>query len=163
MIVVADSSPLIYLSALGRLDLLRELYGRVLVPRAVFDEVVVAGAGEAGSREVASALWIEVRDVVFNMFLTDLESRLDPGEAAAIVLALDLRAELLLIDDRAGRREAAAIGLRLHGTLGVLVHARRCGLLTALGPEISALVTAGFRISERAKADVLALVGESHG
>jgi hypothetical protein len=63
VIVVADASPLIYLSALGRLDLLRVLYVRVLVPRTVFDEVVVVGQGEMGSGEVAAATWIEVREV----------------------------------------------------------------------------------------------------
>ncbi len=63
MIVVADASPLIYLSALGRLDLLRVLYVRVLVPRTVFDEVVVVGQGEVGSGEVTAATWIEVREV----------------------------------------------------------------------------------------------------
>ncbi len=160
MIVVADSSPLIYLSVLGRLEVLRGLYGTILVPRAVYDEVVVAGEGEPGSREVASAGWIDVRDVVIDESWAALEARLDPGEAAAIVLALKVGADLLVVDDRAGRREATAAGLRIHGTLGVLVEARRSGLLQALRPEIDALVAAGFRVSERARVEVLALVGE---
>lgn len=160
MIVVADSSPLIYLSVLGRLDLLGALYGAVLLPRAVYDEVVIAGDGEPGSREVASAGRIEVRDVAMDESWAALDARLDPGEAAAIVLALEARADLLLVYDRAGRREATVVGLRVHGTLGVLVDARRRGLLAALRPEIDALVAAGFRVSERARGEVLALVGE---
>src|SRR5262249_6759459 len=110
------------LSAVGRLGLLRVLYVRVLVPRTVFDEVVVVGQGEMGSGEVAAATWIEVREVADrDGLLAKFETRIDAGEAAAIVLALNVRADLIVMDDRLGRREAEAEGLVVHGTLGVLL------------------------------------------
>lgn len=161
MIVVADASPLIYLSALGRLELLRALYVRVLVPRTVFDEVVVVGQGEMGSGEVAAATWIEVREVADrDGLLAKFEARIDAGEATAIVLALNVHADLIVMDDRLGRREAEAKGLVVHGTLGVLVAARRGGLLSNLRQELERLQTLGFRVSQRAIADALALAGE---
>lgn len=161
MIVVADASPLIYLSALGHLDVLRVLFERVLVPRAVFEEVVIAGEGEPGSVEVAAATWIDVRAPGLDHdLLAKLEDGIDPGEAAAIVLAMEVHAELIVMDDRLGRRQAEAAGLAVRGTLGILVEARRRHLIPPLASELERLVAAGFRVSQRALHDALLLVGE---
>lgn len=88
MVVVADSGPLIVLAAIGHLELLRELYGRVLVPAQVHHEVVVAGDGKPGSAEVGAAGWIVVEPVEEgDPVCAGLAITLDPGEAAALALA----------------------------------------------------------------------------
>lgn len=121
MLVVADSSPLIYLSRVGRLDLLAALYGTVVVPARVWAEVVEARPGARGVTELANAPWLKVDRRV----LPADDLGLDPGETAAILLAEALGAELLLIDERAGREVARARGIGIRGTLGALVQARQ--------------------------------------
>ena len=102
VIVIADSSPLIYLSRVGALDVLRLLYGEVVVPAVVWAEVVEMRPNAPGAEVVKGATWLRVPEVEPEP--TDLG--LDPGETAAIVLAEALGADLLLIDERAGRAVA---------------------------------------------------------
>lgn len=104
MIVVADAGPLIALGRIGRLDLLRALYGEVVVPGAVWEEVVVAGEGRAGAAAVRDAGWIAQAAVdEADELFASLRTTLDSGEAAAICVASRRGAELLLIDERRGR------------------------------------------------------------
>src|SRR5580658_8722188 len=104
MPVVSDSTPLIHLSAVTDLNLLRDLFGAVTIPNAVFHEVVTAGRGRPGSREVAAAAgaWIKVdrRMPTASTARMMEQQRLQAGEAQAIELGLSLRAELLLLDER---------------------------------------------------------------
>ena len=120
MIVVSNSSPLVSLAAVGRLDLLRELYGVITIPQAVYHEVAVRGLGRPGAAEVQTLDWIVRGDVSDPAVVTALEGKLDRGEAEAIALAAELRADLLLMDERLGRAEAARFGLRFIGILGGL-------------------------------------------
>jgi len=100
MLVVADASPLIFLGRLSLLELLPQLYGRVLVPRAVLDEVVRGAPTDPAAPALLSAAWLEVEDAGEAPLLEALREELDPGEAAAISLARELGADLLLIDER---------------------------------------------------------------
>lgn len=156
MVVVADASPLIYLSRVGVLDLLAVLFGEVVVPRAVWAEVVDRRPSAPGLDALTHAQWIRVVDTELGV----ADFGLDAGETAAIHLALTLRAELLLIDERLGRRVAAARGIAVRGTLGVLVQARRTGALTTLRPVLERLVAEGFRISPALLREALGAVGE---
>lgn len=162
MLVVADSGPLIYLSSVGQLDLLRKLHDRVLVPRDVVEEVVNRGAGLVGSVEVAQAPWLEVlsldrSDPVFSTLLTMLGS----GEAAAIAMARREHADLVLIDERRGRAAAQRLGLRVQGTLGILLRAKRIGLIESVEPLIRRLLDADFWISADVIRRTLAAAGEA--
>jgi predicted nucleic acid-binding protein len=156
VLVVADSSPLIYLSRVGLLSLLPALFDEVVVPRAVWDEAVERRPSAPGIDAFQQAPWLRVVDDPSR----ELDLGLDPGETAAILLAASLRADLLLIDERVGRRVAQARGLSVRGTLGVLVQARQLGLLPALKPVLDALVSEGFRIAPALIRDALAHVGE---
>lgn len=158
MIVVPDAGPLILLAGAGCLDLLQRLYARVVVPLIVYEEIVVAGAGLMGSTEVSAATWIEVADAAPD---SDLVRILDRGEAAAIPLAQRLGATLLC-DDAAGRLEARRRGLRVVGTLGVLLAAKRRGLLSRIRPVIVAMREAGMYVSDDLVREVLASASEEN-
>ena len=161
MIVVSDASPLIALSAVARLDLLRELFETVLIPEAVYVEIVQLGTGLPGAKEVDEAEWI-TPGVVGNIgFVKVLGLDLDPGESEAIVLALENGADLLLMDERKARRTANRLGLKVAGTLGLLVLAKQQGLLQEIRPVLDALVNqAGLRISSGVYQQTLRLAGE---
>lgn len=148
MIVVADAGPLIHLSLLGRIDLLATLYGRITIPDLVYQEVVHSGEGLAGSKEVREADWIDVvehapRADLFRL----LRAQLDPGEAAAIWLAAERKAELLLSDDRQARLAAERLGFRVRGSLGILAEAKRRGLLAEVAPLFAELREKGVWLS----------------
>lgn len=161
MIVVSDAGPLIYLGGVGRLELLRDLFGRVVVPRQVWDEVVGAGAERPGSAAAAAASsWIDVRTPSPSPLTERLSEVLGAGEAAAIGLCLEIQAELLLCDDLEARRIAAAQGIRVVGTLGLLVRGKRAGRLDAVRPIVEALVAMGLRVSPDLVEEILVLAEE---
>jgi predicted nucleic acid-binding protein len=156
VIVVPDAGPLIYLAGARHLSLLVQLFERVVVPRYVYDEVVIAGAGLMGADEVAAATWLEVEDVVPD---PGLALGLDRGEAAAILLAARLGA-ILLCDDQAGRTEAARRGIPVIGTFGVLLQAKRGGLLDQIRPIVEEMRAAGLYASEALVRELLVAAGE---
>jgi predicted nucleic acid-binding protein len=146
MIVVADTSPLNYLIRLGHIDVLRQLYGRILIPHAVHHELLRLKAPAAVRTWAANPPeWLELLSP--STTPTQSQSRLDPGESEAIALAEELHADWLLIDDAAGRDHAVAIGLQTIGTLGILREAAREGLLD-LRVEVVRLRSLGFYVSD---------------
>lgn len=160
MIVVANAGPLIALAQIGRLDILPALYGEIRIPRAVWMEVVTHGHEQAGAASVRSAPWIKVADVRDKIALRLLRERLDEGESAAILLAIELRAKLLLIDEARGRRIAEARGLNKTGTVGTLVLAKQRGLVQAVTPLLDSLMTSGFHMSDELYRTARMLAGE---
>ncbi len=159
-VVISDSSLLIHLSQIGCLNILKELFGKILIPPAVYREVVIDGLERPGSREVKEASWIKVVEVR-NMHLKRiLQLSLDEGEAETIVLALEINADRVLLDDREARLQAKRLGLRVTGTLGVLLRAKKLGLVGSLKEELNKLRESGFRISKDLEEDILKAAGE---
>jgi hypothetical protein len=153
VIVVSDTSPITSLVDVGQVELLRALFGTVIVPREVSREL------ERG--HVGVPTWVEVREVNDRSMVSRLEAEVDLGEAEALVLALELKADRLLIDEQQGRAIAERLGLRYIGVLGVLLEAKRRGHLSAVRPLLDELVaTAGFWISEKLRREVLDAAGE---
>jgi len=147
--VVINAGPLVALSMVGRLDLLEALYTRVLVPGAVMQEVVTAGAGRIGAREVADAVFLE-RVLVEPPPDPLLAGELGPGEAEVIALAHRQGARLVILDERRARRIAEhAYGLPVKGTAGLLVSAKRKGAVPAVRPLLEAMVQKGYFLAER--------------
>lgn len=147
MIVVADSSPLHYLILLDQIDLLRHFYGRVVVPDAVADELSAARAPLVVRNWIGRPpSWVEVVPVARDA-IQAITDDLDFGERSAIALATTLSADLVLIDEAAGRMEAKRRNLRVTGTLGVLRVAAEQGLVNV--PELLArLRTTTFYVDD---------------
>ena len=154
MIVIADTSPLNYLIRLGQTDLLRNIYGRVLVPRAVLIELTHPEA-PAEVRAWASAPpgWLE--ETQAQQLDASLSLELGAGEREAISLALEVHADLLLIDERAGRKEAEARHIAVAGTLAVLLQASIRGYID-FPQAMEQLRRYGFRTSRPIEAFVMA-------
>jgi predicted nucleic acid-binding protein len=149
-VAVSDASPLITLDQIDRLELLRDLFSDVVVPPAVALEVAPS----------VQTLPLWVREVQAPS-LRDLASHRGAGEREAIALAVHLTADSIVIDDLTGRRIAASLGLTMIGTLGLLVRAKRSGLLRAVRPEMDALIASGLYVSEQVYHNILGAAGES--
>lgn len=161
MIVVSDTSPLLNLALIGHLDLLRALYEQIIVPPAVYHELVVVGAGMPGAADVKNAPWIQVKTVQNASMAASLRLQLHPGEAEAITLALELAADLFLVDERKARFVAARLGVPVTGLIGVLVEAKHKQLVPAVKPILDRLMNeANFYISADLYQRVLQVVGE---
>jgi uncharacterized protein len=161
LIVVSNSSPLIALSIANSLDLLHALYGPIYIPEAVFHEVVIRGAGRPGATAVANTVWI-VRHAITNQqtVASLLNAGLDLGESEGIVLASELSAGLLILDESRARAVARQQGLPVTGTLGVLIAAKNAGMIAAIKPLLGQLIAAGFYISPQIVAHALQLAAE---
>jgi predicted nucleic acid-binding protein len=131
MIVVSDTSPLTNLAAIGQFDLLHQLYGQVHIPEGVWHELSAEGKRWPGRDEVAAAGWVERRTVLNESLVMALRRDLDRGEAETIALALELQAELVLLDEREGRRAAQRLGLQVVGVVGILLEAKTKGAIEA--------------------------------
>jgi len=161
VIVVSDTSPINNLAAINQLELLRQLYGTVIIPEAVYRELTDPEFPVAGATEAQTATWIQVRQVNNCAVVNALQNELDIGEAEALGLALELEAEQILVDERRGRRIAARFNLRYTGVLGILVEAKSQGLIPAVKPLLDALINqAGFWVAEPLYNRVLELVKE---
>lgn len=164
MIVISDTSVITNLAAIHHLQLLSQLYNRVLLPEAVYRELADIEPPVPGTLEVQTASWLEIREVTNRETVERLqnEAKLDPGESEAIALTLELGADLLLIDERRGRAEADRLGIKITGLLGVLVEAKRKNLIDAAKPLIDALIaTSEFRVSSTLYDRILDVVDET--
>jgi predicted nucleic acid-binding protein len=146
MIVVADTSPINYLLLIDQVDLLPSLFQAIIIPNVVRDEMLDPSAPSVLQRWIANPPpWLTVQ-TVFGVDAT--LNVLDPGEQAAIILAQTLPADLLIIDERLGRRTASDRGIPIIGTLGILDDAASQGLIE-LADGIARLQQTNFRISRR--------------
>ncbi|MBE9233245.1 DUF3368 domain-containing protein [Cuspidothrix issatschenkoi LEGE 03284] len=151
MIIVSDTSPITNLAAIGQLDLLRQLYSRVIIPEAVYNEMVNINKIVPGAVEVQTLSWIQTQTVINSLQVTEIQENNESihlGEAEAIILSLEMKADLLLMDERRGRIVATNYGINITGLLGVLIQAKKQGLIPAIKPLIDQLTTqANFRVS----------------
>lgn len=134
MIVVSDTSPILYLLLIDQLELLPLLYQKILIPEAVRDEMLTTGAPVTLQQWVSSPHdWLEICQV--QLLASPILMQLDPGERAAILLAQQVNADLLLVDDRPARQTAQSLGIRITGLLGILDEAatlKQIDLLTTV-------------------------------
>lgn len=161
MLVVSDTSPITNLAAIGHLNLLRELYEQITIPEEVRDELVLGGAGNnPGAREVRSETW-------FTIVSVDAQERgrlaraypaLDLGEVAALALAVERSADLILLDDKAARRAASDLKLSY---VGIVLVAKSHGMVALVRPILDDLRSrAGFRLADAIYQNALRYAGE---
>jgi uncharacterized protein len=150
--VVSNSSPLIALAGIQRLDLLPAIFESVLIPPAVAREIAPS------IPVLPSWLRIQAPNVLSPALL--LRRRLGAGEREALALAVELKVDWIILDDLPARRSAEAAGLNVIGTLGTLVTAKRVGLLKSIRPELDALRRTSFFLSPQLYDELLLAAGE---
>jgi predicted nucleic acid-binding protein len=151
--VVSNSSPLIALARIRRLDLLPAIFESVLIPPAV-------------AREIAPSIlvlptWLQIQAPNVLPPASLLRRRLGDGEWEALALAIEIKADWIILDDLPARRSAEATGLNVIGTLGTLLTAKRTGLLKSIRPELDALLRTSFFLNPKLYDELLRAAGES--
>jgi predicted nucleic acid-binding protein len=163
MRVVSNTSPISNLAIIGRLDVLARQFGTIRIPGAVHRELARL-EHDAGSRAIEKALsqgWIQVVTAASSDLARNLASLLDAGEAEAIALASESAADLLIMDESAGRAAARSLEIAMTGTLGVLLKEKRAGRVVSMSDEMDRLVAdAGFFISGRIRQAFLEAAAE---
>ena len=163
MRAVSNTSPLSNLAVIGRLDLLKSQLSEVWIPDSVLNELGAHPdpAALSAIREALSKGWLKCRAPAASPLLRLLSLHLHPGEAETIPLAVELQADVVIIDEQEGREFATQVGLRVIGVLGILLRAKREGQIPALKPEIASLRQNGrFFVAASLEAKVLAAAGE---
>jgi predicted nucleic acid-binding protein len=158
--VIVNTSPLLYLHQVGYLELLQNLYGMVIVPNAVVQELEVGARQGVNVPNINTLDWISIQSVQ-SISLIPTFIDLGKGEAEVIALGLENSASLLILDDQLGRRIANLYQLKSTGTLGVLVKAKQLGYLSAVKPIIQILRHQGMWLTDKIVKDVLRLAGET--
>ena len=158
MLVVSNTSPILNLALIDRLSLMQEQFTTVTIPRGVLGELRV-GENSPGSKKILDALdskWLQVEEVQDSAILRIIKRELDAGEAEAIALVLENRAEWVLLDETEARRIAKDLGLKVTGVLGILLRACCQKRIPSLRTEMERLrEKAGFYISDHLFEDLL--------
>lgn len=161
MIVVSNTSPLTSLAAIGQFELLRRLFSEVHIAHGVWTELNKGGKRHSGCREVDNAAWVLRHKARQAALTATLRRDLDLGEAETLALAIELKADLVLLDEQEGRHMAMRLGLQPLGVLGVLLRAKGQGEIQEIRPLLDALrQQAGFFLGDDLYRKVLEQAGE---
>ncbi|MCF8233072.1 MAG: DUF3368 domain-containing protein [Bacteroidales bacterium] len=156
--VVSNTTPIISLLKLSRLSILKDLYSEISIPHAVYQEIE-AGKSKTYYQDLSKVGWVnsvKIKDKDAIKYFLDL----DAGEAEAIVLANELQADLIIVDESLGRFYAKHAGLNVTGTIGVLIKAKKQGIITKIKPLLYELIKKDVWISKKLVSDVLKEAGE---
>jgi uncharacterized protein len=161
VIIVSNTTPLSELAKIDRLDLLHSLFTTILIPPTVYAELTTGN--HPAAIMISATPWIVTQPVKQAERIAQLLQTpgLDQGECAAIALAEELKADRLLIDERAGRKLAQTLGLPIIGTMGILLLAKEAGLLAVIAPLLDDLIDHGTWISPAFYQQVLQMAGEA--
>jgi len=158
--VVSNAGPLISLSSINQLNLLKLLFGTVFIPQAVYREVVILGDNRPGQTEVLKADWIRQLNVGSTAMSRLMLDKLDEGESESIVLASDLNADYIILDEKLARRKAKRIGLSVVGTLGIFLMAKKAAHIQDVASLLADLEKTPFRMDNRIRLKILEKAGE---
>lgn len=156
--VVSNTTPIISLLKISRLEILKVLYSEIIIPQAVFLEIE-KGRNKKYYYDLSNLSWIKIQNIHdkhWRKYFLDL----DAGEAEAIILASEINADTIIMDEKLGRLYAKNAGLKVTGTIGLLVKARKSGLIKELKPLLIELTEKDVWISERLIIEVCKIVDE---
>lgn len=158
--VIVNSTPLIVLCNVGKLEILRTLYTEITIPEAVFAEVTKKE--DSACQIVKKSLdWIRIEKILSPSDKKMYQAKLHDGEVEVMILAQEgIRADLVVLDDNAAKKTAKYLGLTVTGTLGILLKAKKAGIIPALAPVLKEIKKNGFYISEAVEQMVLSEAGE---
>lgn len=158
--IICNTSPLQYLHQLELLSILPKLSGKVIVPPAVVGELAAGIKRGMNLPDVSVLEWVVIRRPISTMALS-LINDLGPGETEVLMLAIESFDPIVILDDGLARQVAELRGIRLTGTLGLLIDAKKAGLIPAVKPVLDQLDALQFRLALHTRLAVLKLVGES--
>ena len=160
--VIVNSTPWIALSHVKQLGLLRDLYGQVTIPRAVYNEISVK-TDSSCKKAVDDALgWIVVEDIKNQMAKNMYKTQLHEGEVEVMILSLEQDADLVVIDDANAKKHAKYLNLNVTGTLGILIKAKQKGYINELKPILEEMVEKHIYLSDKLIKMCLEQVGEKN-
>lgn len=146
-IAVVNTSPIVYLSSINQLSLLKKLFNEIYIPEAVKQELLSGGRDSFGVKEIKTEKWLKTKKIKNKLAKEYLLTEIDDGEAEVIILTEELKTGTIIMDDKLGRRVAKLRGIKVVGTLRILVAAKKKGLITAVRPLIEKLKENGFWLS----------------
>ncbi len=158
--VIVNSTPIIVLCGIGKLDVLRELYGEITIPTAVYREVTAMEDSACMQVRKADG-WIHIESIRDSTEMKMYKAKLHAGEVEVMILAQEQKADLVIIDDNAAKKTAKYLGLTVTGTLGILLKAKRKGLVSRVDVLLDEMKRNGFYLDSRLEAFVLEQAGES--
>ncbi|MGE0085536.1 MAG: DUF3368 domain-containing protein [Desulfococcaceae bacterium] len=156
---VINTSPWIALCAAGQAELLRKLFENIVMPKAVYEEIMAGGKGRTGLKELEKTDWLLIRNIQ-DVSKTALLHELDRGEAEVIILAQEQGITQVIIDEKIARMQAQVSGLTVIGTLGLLLRAKRLGLIDQIKPLTENILKAGIYIHREIVKGILQEAGE---
>ena len=160
MIVVSGTSPLTYLMQVGEVLLLKKLFFEVVIPPAVFDELNIVAVHKVTLKELLEQGWLNVQTPAHEFLQRIHRFGLDKGETEALALALALKADYIIIDERSGSVAANQLQIPATGLIGVLIAAKKQGLIPAVKPLLDKIIQQGFFITKQFYQKVLLQVNE---
>ena len=158
--VVVNSTPIISLDSIGRLDLLAKLYSKIYIPYAVYEEVCVDGDEKININSLLAYSNFSIERVSNDAAKKYFATSLHKGEVETMILTTELEAGLCIIDDHVARNYAKFLGMKVTGTLGVLVKGKESGLIEKVTPIMDGLIHKGIYISDKLYADIRRITGE---
>lgn len=158
--VVVNSTPIITLSVIDKLYILKDLYRQVIIPQAVFKEVILEGDSRAGADFTVKYDFIKTQAIINKDAKRFFQTSLHEGEVEVMILAQEISSDLCIIDDFLARKYAKHLGLNVTGTLGVLIKAKEKGVLKEIKPLINNLINNGIYIDNNLYETVIKLAKE---
>ena len=158
--VVVNTTPLIALSHVSQLDVLKRLYGEIIIPEAVYRELSIKTESICKKAVDNSLEWIRIKSINNEMAKAMYKTQLHDGEVEVMILSKEIAADVVIIDDANAKKHAKYLGLPVTGTLGVLIKAKREGYINELKPIFSQMVENGIFISQSLMESCLKKVGE---
>lgn len=163
MVIVSNTSPLLNLAIIGRLNLIKQQFGQIIIPQAVLKELRLTESlpGSELLRKAYHDQWLQVQSVTNKNLVKILQRELDQGEAEAIALAIELAADQLLLDEQEGRKIARTFDLNITGILGIILKAKKAGQISSIKQLLNELnYQANFRIAPNLVTKILQESGE---